>query len=571
VTRVLGVDVARGAALIGMMAAHSFDVVDDQGAPSAATVITAGRSVAAFVLIAGVSLAFMSGGRQVVQGRARTGVAAGLVVRAVLIGVIGLALGMLAELNGVEGILPFYAVLFLLAVPLIGCPPLALAGVAGAVVVAGPVLLIATAGTALAGAGTDRDPSFAGLVADPLGVLVQLFVTGEYPVLVYLAYICAGLAIGRLELGSRRVAWWLFGGGIALAAVVQLVSALLLHPLGGLAALISADPFGTAPADTTSQLLWNPGSPVASWWYLAVPAPHSHSTIDLAHTLGSAIAVLGAALLLTRARVMARVLSPLAAAGAMVLTLYAAHLIVLATGVLADRPGSLLLVMVVSALVFAVLWRRWIGQGPLERIVAVISGAGRRVVDRLTHDSTTVTTDGRRGARGQRPTARASQFLLPIGCALALVLAFAAGTRYGPDLPGLVVAEDEPGAAAPAGPPGPATDEGVSSEPGPDEGRPPARPPEAAGARNLDRYCRLSEQVGDLEDRFPECPRAFVEAAEPQLADMARVAPAAIQDAVAVSVDDIRADAREPGKPSDPADLEQAEGAIDAFEEQYCT
>ena len=122
-----------------------------------------------------------------------------------------------------------------------------------------------------------------------------------------------------------------------------------------------------------------------------------------------------------------------------------------------------------------------------------------------------------------------------------------------------------------AGPPGPATDEGVSSEPGPDEGRPPARPPEAAGARNLDRYCRLSEQVGDLEDWFPEYPRAFVEAAEPQLADMARVAPAAIQDAVAVSVDEIRADAREPGKPSDPADLEQAEGAIDAFEEQYCT
>jgi len=45
-----------------MMAAHVFDVVDEQGAPTTATVIAAGRSAATFVLIAGVSLAFLSGG-----------------------------------------------------------------------------------------------------------------------------------------------------------------------------------------------------------------------------------------------------------------------------------------------------------------------------------------------------------------------------------------------------------------------------------------------------------------------------------------------------------------------------
>ena len=34
------------------------------------------------------------------------------------------------------------------------------------------------------------------LVHDPLGLLVLLLITGAYPVVVYLAYLCAGLAIG---------------------------------------------------------------------------------------------------------------------------------------------------------------------------------------------------------------------------------------------------------------------------------------------------------------------------------------------------------------------------------------
>jgi hypothetical protein len=243
-------------------------------------------------------------------------VAGGLLVQALLIGAIGLALGMLAPFNDIEGILPFYAVLFLLAIPLIGCPPLVLAGVAAALIVAGPVLLVATAPAALPYSGSDLDPNFGTLVHDPLGLLVQLLITGEYPVLVYLSYICAGLAIGRLDLTSRRVGWWLLGGGMALAVAARATSALLLYPLGGLAALISA-----SPEESASTLLWQAQNLLAeaespiSWWYLALPAPHSHTPVDLLHTLGSAGAVLGAALLLTRVPVMSRALSPVAAVG----------------------------------------------------------------------------------------------------------------------------------------------------------------------------------------------------------------------------------------------------------------
>lgn len=384
--RIIGVDVARGLALFGMMATHVFDTFNGDGVPTAATVIAGGRSAATFVLVAGVSLAFMSGGRTVVHGRDRTAVAAGLAVRALLIGAIGLALGFAYHLDQVNVILPVYALLFLLAIPLLGLPPLVLAGVAAAVIALGPVLLVATAGAGLPYAGSSADPTLGILVHDPLGLLVQLLVTGSYPVVVYLAYLCAGLAIGRLDLGSRRLACWLLGGGLALAVTARIVSAVLLYPLGGLAPLISQSGMQGDPARAAQLLLWEPNQGTSqwyqetSWWYLALPSPHANTPVDLVHTLGSAMAVLGAALLLTRVPAAARLLRPVAVAGSMTLTLYCAHLVLLATGVLQDNDALLYVLMVVAALAFATLWRRRFGQGPLERLVALPAGRARRVV-----------------------------------------------------------------------------------------------------------------------------------------------------------------------------------------------
>jgi uncharacterized membrane protein YeiB len=452
---VIGVDVARGVALFGMLATHVVAIVNEQGDPTTATVIAAGRSATTFVLIAGVGLAFISGGRHVMHGAERTAAAGGLVVRALLIGAIGLALGALAPFNDVEGILPFYALLFLLAIPLIGLPPRALAGLAAGLIVLGPVVLVATAPLGLPYARSELDPSFGVLVQDPLGSLVQLLLTGEYPVLVYLAYLCAGLAIGRLDLTCRRVGWWLLGGGVALAVAARSVSALLLYPLGGLDTLISAG------APDVSTLLWEAQTLLAeaespiSWWYLALPAPHSHTPVDLLHTLGSAGAVLGAALLLTRVPVMARALSPVAAAGSMALTLYSAHLVLLATGVLRDQPGALYLLMVLGAMAFAVVWRRWIGQGPLERIVAAAAGATRRhLAARLGRRSAISSADGRAASARHRTARGAAQFLIPLACTGLLLLAFVGGSRVGAHQDEAVVpvadAEPVPAAAAAA-------------------------------------------------------------------------------------------------------------------------
>lgn len=234
-----------------MMATHAFDTFNDNGTPTAATVIVGGRSAATFVVVARVSLAFISGGRTAVHGRHRTAGAAGVAVRAVLIGMIGLALGF-TQLDQLNVILPFYALPLLL-----GLSPRVLVGIGAALIALGrscwsrrPMRGFPT------GAPTPTRPSLYPRARSARAARPAAH-HGAYPVVVYLAYLCAGLAIGRLDLNSRRLACWLLGGGLGLAATARIVSAVLLYPLGGLARLITQSVAQGNPA-SAAQLLWEP-------------------------------------------------------------------------------------------------------------------------------------------------------------------------------------------------------------------------------------------------------------------------------------------------------------------------
>ncbi|HEY0578603.1 MAG TPA: hypothetical protein VGD73_31245, partial [Pseudonocardia sp.] len=344
----------------------------------AATVIASGRSAATFVLLAGLSLTFLSGARQVVRGHGRLSASAGIAVRAVLIGAIGLGLG---YTDDAAVILVYYAALFLLALPLLGLRREVLAGLAAVLLVGAPMVVLWVSDAGLPYFRAITNPTFDALLRDPLGLAAQLLVTGSYPIIAYLPYLLAGLAIGRLDLGSARVAGWLFGGGLALAVTAVSASWVLLVRLGGLAELREAAGAQANPAQALNMIMWGPVPTSApEWWWLALPVPHSHSSLDLLQTLGSAIAVLGLALLVCRSRFFAWVLRPLAAAGSMTLTFYTAHLIVLATGVFSDRPEVLYLVLVVGALLLAVPLRLALGRGPLEWLVSAAAGWARRTV-----------------------------------------------------------------------------------------------------------------------------------------------------------------------------------------------
>jgi hypothetical protein len=228
--------------------------------------------------------------------------------------------------------------------------------------VAVPVLLF------LARDGFPREgsnPSWSVLFEAPGPLLSTLLVTGYYPVLAWSAYLFAGLAVGRLTLGERRTAVGLLVGGALLAVGASVLSAVLLGPAGGRDAIgrtldpgqdvgevVDGNQFGDVPTTT-------------GWW-LAVDSPHSTTPLDLLHTTGTALAVLGAALLLARA-LRPALLAPLTAAGAMTLTLYCVHVVVLAATD-GDDPATLFWAQVVAFVAFALVWSRAVGRGPLEAL-----------------------------------------------------------------------------------------------------------------------------------------------------------------------------------------------------------
>ena len=360
--RLAGVDAARALALAGMASVHVLPVLAPDGTETVAGAVAAGRASALFAVLAGVGIALGTGGtRPPVSGRAHAAMAAGLLVRGLLVALVGLAL---VELDPpVAVILAYYGLLFAVATPLLRLRAPALATGAVLWCVLGPVAShLLRAGRP---AGPGDQPGFAAL-ATPGQLLGELAVTGYYPVLPWMTYLLVGMAVGRTELRSVRVAAGLVGGGAALAVVAWAGSALVLGPGGGAAALggeLARRRYGTVPTDT--------------WWWLAVEAPHTGTPPDLAHTTGTALAVLGAMLLLARAVPWA--VWALAAVGRLPLTLYTLHVAALALVPYGDGE-AVLVVHLLAALAIGVALRVAGRRGPLETLVGAASSSVRRAV-----------------------------------------------------------------------------------------------------------------------------------------------------------------------------------------------
>ncbi|MFI5488516.1 heparan-alpha-glucosaminide N-acetyltransferase domain-containing protein [Micromonospora echinaurantiaca] len=386
-SRLLGVDAARGAALLAMIAVHSLPESDAAGQPTWWFTAFAGRAAAAFAVLAGVGIAFLTA-RQRVRLTAGSGPVAALVVRALAIGAIGLALGY-ADASVASVILPCYAVMFLLAIPLVFLPTWLVAVTGVVVAAAAPVLqhlLLPRLPEP-----TYDNPGFAQLVGDPVALLTELTVTGEFPAMTWLAYLCAGLVVGRLALTGRRAILWMLGTGVALAVAAPVASSVLLHRYGGLQQISVTQPTSGLDATQIAEFLAFGGdgsTPTSTWWWLAVDAPHTGTPLDLLATTGSALALLAVMLLASRAtrglprRAISLLLLPLAAAGGMVLTLYTAHIMFINSDLDSFAPVPGYLAQVVAFMSFAFAWWATAGRGPLEGLVTAISGGARRLAAR---------------------------------------------------------------------------------------------------------------------------------------------------------------------------------------------
>src|SRR4051812_6513176 len=103
-SRLIGIDAARGIALVGMMGVHIFQPADSDGTMSLAWTLAGGKSAALFALLAGVGIAFTSG-RRPPHGLAWRAEAAGPVGGGVLVGTGGLLLGFVGPRGFAPGVL----------------------------------------------------------------------------------------------------------------------------------------------------------------------------------------------------------------------------------------------------------------------------------------------------------------------------------------------------------------------------------------------------------------------------------------------------------------------------------
>lgn len=375
--RLGGIDLARLLALLGMVSAHLLPSADAAGQPTLVHVLASGNASALFAVLAGVGLALSTDRERPPQGRRLRGARAGVVVRGLAIGTLGLLLGTFVPFLSVAVILPAYGVMFVLASAALGSSVTGLAVRAGLVAVVVPVLSHLVRGhlppRALG------NPTLGSLLSDPGQTLQDLLLTGNYPALPWLAYLCLGLAVGRALPDRGRGEALLIGLGVGLALLARTVSVVLLDGLGGRQAL-ARDVTPDLPQQTLDEILIfgaNGTLPTTSPWWLAVLAPHTSTSFDLIATGGVALAVIGGALAL--AGLVPRGVGVLAAFGRMPLTSYAGHLVLLSL-----LPGHGLAALVLHVIVlgaFVAAWGRFINsRGPLEWMVRRLADEAERRV-----------------------------------------------------------------------------------------------------------------------------------------------------------------------------------------------
>ena len=379
--RLVGLDVARCLALLGMVATHVLEARDSGGDLTAAQWLAGGRASALFAVLAGASLALMTGGRRPVAGRERSARQAGLVVRALLIALVGLGLGELE--SGLAVILTYYGVLFLLGVPFVGLGARPLLVLAGVWVVLAPVLAQLVRPRL-----PERrfDNPALDQLGDPSLLLSELLFTGYYPSVPWLAFLLVGMAVGRLDLRNRAVQAYVAGVGLVLAVGATLVSRWLTDREAVAQALLAdaAPDVRTGPEllDSIAGGMYGNTPTGGSWAWLLVVAPHSSTPFDLAQCIGSALFVIGVCVGLVGlcGNTVTRGLAVFFGAGTMTLSLYTLHVVSRTEAVWpAETPESFrwhVLVLLGVGAVF--VGKRW--RGPLETMVrAVAEGAAATV------------------------------------------------------------------------------------------------------------------------------------------------------------------------------------------------
>lgn len=342
--RQAGVDLARGLAVVGMFAAHLLATTPiEWERPETWTDLANGRSSILFATLAGVSLALVTGGAQPISGEQLRNARIRIALRAACIWLLGIALIILS--TPVLVILPAYAILFLLVLPLLRLGAAPLFATAVALAVSMPLVVYVVG----AWPGWHDEPART----------IGLAIGWDYPFPLWAAYVAAGLAVGRLAFSRPSTAVMLAAAGALFAAVGYGV-------VGPWASLFPAE---------------------SVWGVVLSADAHSSGLGEVLGSGGVAVLVIAVCALLCATPVRWLAL-PLRAVGAMPLTAYTAQLVAWAalqppTGehgseLEAFRALEPFWPMTAVTIVACTLWALLVGRGPLERLIALVAAAGPR-------------------------------------------------------------------------------------------------------------------------------------------------------------------------------------------------
>lgn len=389
----LAVDLVRALALFGMFVTNLGLYMEwvEAGVPEWLAEIPLGRSAATFAILAGFSLALLARQPAVKSRRSRRQAKVKIAVRAVLLMLLGTAL--VAAGATIPLILIFYGVFFLLALPFLRLGARGLTVAAAVVTLLGPLAIryltfiipaewlsrlfeddpIVRLGELFArgfGGILTGDPVFSGSHgAAFVGYeLTALLLYGYYPAAAFMAYLLAGMALGRLNLASRANRIRLMIIGPALMA-------------GGYGFPWLLSRWAELPEQTFD---YDTGE---GWLELLDFSAHSHTTFELTGNIGVAVTLLVVAtVLLERVRGLRRVLAPVIAAGTMTLTVYTAQAIGFAlleegTSIqwLPQTTAEIFVWFTLGSIGFAYAWSALFRRGPLEYLLYRASAVAKLV------------------------------------------------------------------------------------------------------------------------------------------------------------------------------------------------
>ena len=343
--RLLALDAARGVALAGMVIIN-VGPVKVSGLLDRLYLAPYGRASILFVLVAGISMTFFLRSRRRDARRWPT-----LLWRSGLFLFGGLLMQSLTP--QVSVILPMYGVLFVLALALQHLPRQALLGLAVAMAVLGPAVIVMH--ETLDGHG--QHFTAAPTIAAPIrGIAHSVLLSGPYPVAAWVVPFLIGMWVAGLDLSSRVTLNAMIAWG-ALLATTGLAGAVVGPALAG-------------RTDGYAKLLTG--------------AAHGQMPLWLVSSIGGAVCAVAA--FLRYWHLVGRYCGPLVAAGQMALSLYVIHFLVIAVTTRADTRavGIVMSAALITALLtFAHVWLRLSDIGPLERVIRAswlrrVSGPPRR-------------------------------------------------------------------------------------------------------------------------------------------------------------------------------------------------